>query len=47
MAGPSSDYHRGEMRLLRRARLQREACECYGILRRMYAEAVPGGRRVH
>ncbi len=39
------DYHRGEMHLLQRARLQREACECYGVLRRMYTEAVPGGRR--
>lgn len=39
------EYHRGAMRVLQRARLQREACDCYGVLRRRYAEAVPGFRR--
>lgn len=41
------DYHRGAMHVLQRAKLQREACECYGVLRRMYLEAVPRGHRPH
>lgn len=34
------DYRRGQMSILRRPALEREACDCYGVLNKEYADTV-------
>lgn len=34
------DYRRGNMRILKRSMLEREACECYGLVNREYLETM-------
>ncbi len=34
------DYRRGTMRILKRPMLEREACECYGILNKEYVDTI-------
>lgn len=36
------DYQRGHMRILKRALLEREACECYGLVNKEYVETMGG-----
>ncbi len=34
------DYRRGQLKILKRAALEREACDCYGVLNKEYADTV-------